>query len=196
MTTRPDEKKTVLRARLLRLRAQDHSAFDELLDEYNPLICSEVSRHGEGLGSEDIEDLRQLALLALYRAALAFDLEQGEVEFGLYAKICISNALVSQLRIIRRRAQEISTDFMGSLELGAEDPAARIVEQEAFDTLYDRIRTLLSPYENRVWSMYIAGRSSGEIARLLQKDSHSVENAVYRIRQKLRAALGGDTTRN
>ncbi len=196
MTTRPDEKKAALRARILRLRAQDHSAFDELLAEYDPLIRGEVSRHGEGLGSEDVEDLRQLALLAIYRAALAFDLEQGEVEFGLYAKICISNALISQLRVIRRRAQEISTDFIGSFEIGAEDPAARIVEQETFNALYDRIRTLLSPYENRVWGMYMAGRSSGEIAKILQKDPHSVENAVYRIRQKLRAALGGDAARN
>lgn len=196
MTVRPDDKKAALRICLERLRAQDQAAFDELLEEYNPLICNEVARHGEGLGSQDVEDLRQLALLALYRAALAFDLEQGEVEFGLYAKICISNALVSQLRVIRRRAQEISTDFIGSLEIGAEDPAARIVEQEAFDALYDRIRTLLSPYENRVWSMYMAGRSSGEIAKILQKDPHSVENAVYRIRRKLRAALGGHVTRH
>ncbi len=192
MAERQNEKRNALHACILRVRAQEQTAFDELLCEYNPLISAEVSRHGAGLGSEDLEDLRQVALLALYRAALAFDLEQAEVEFGLYAKICISNALVSQLRVLRRRVPEVSAELIAVSESGGEDPAAYLLEQEALAALYARIRSLLSPYENRVWAMYIAGRSSGEIARILQKDPHSVENAVYRIRQKLRAALGGD----
>ena len=196
MAEQSNKKRTALHACILRVRAEEQLAFDELLAEYAPLISAEVSRHGAGLGKQDLEDLRQVALLALYRAALAFDLEQSEVEFGLYAKICISNALVSQLRVFRRRMTEISTEAVAWSEGEGEDPAAALIEQEAFTALYARIRALLSPYENRVWSLYIAGRSSGEIAKMLQKDAHSVENAVYRIRQKLRAALGDGELRN
>ena len=182
--------KDMLYTRIRAIREGDQKAFGELLSEYTPLLLSEVLRHGASLSEQDQEDLRQIASVALYRAALAFDLEQSEVAFGLYAKICISNALVSQLRVIRRRVPEISTEMVAPVQEPSEDPARRVMEQEAYALLYARIRSLLSPYENRVWSLFVAGRSTKEIATLLEKDAHSIENAVYRIRQKLRAALG------
>ena len=182
-------KRALLHQRILRVREGDQSAFAELLAEYTPLVSAEVSRHGATLGEQDVEDLRQIALLALYRAALGFDLLQSDVEFGLYAKICMANALVSQLRVIgRRRAETPLTDTLSCAQV--DDPAARLMEEEALADLHKRIRAVLSPFELRVWTLYVAGYRSGEIARQLQKDTHSVENAVYRIRQKLRVALG------
>lgn len=191
MQGQTDSKREQLYSRIQAVRAGDQVAFVALLADYEPLVGAEVSRHATGLGEQDAEDLRQCALLALYRAALNFDLSQNEVEFGLYTKICITNALLSHLRVIRRYRTEISAgDIADAGELG-EDPAARVMQEEAAVALYARVRSLLSPYENRVWALYMAGRSVGEIARHLQKDTHSIENAVYRIRKKLRAALEG-----
>lgn len=184
-----DQKREQLYSRICAVRGGDQGAFTALLADYEPLVGAEVSRHAAGLGAEDVEDLRQTALLALYRATLNFDLSQCEVEFGLYAKICITNALLSQLRVIRRYRFEVSVGDAFYAEQAGEDPAARLMQEEAAAALYARVRSLLSPYENRVWSLYMAGRPVGEIARLLQKDTHSIENAVYRIRKKLRKAL-------
>ena len=183
-------KREQLHSRILAVRAGDQAAFSALLADYEPLLVAETARHASGLGSQDVEDLRQCALLALYRAALNFDLSQSEVEFGLYAKICITNALLSQLRVINRYRSEISVSDAQETSEQGEDPAARVMQEEAAAALYARVRSLLSPYENRVWAFYMAGLPVGEIARRLQKDTHSIENAVYRIRKKLRAALG------
>ena len=188
-------KREHLHACILRVREGDQEAFSEILSEYTPLVFSEVSRHGEGLQAHDLEDLRQIALIALYRAVLAYDLSQSEVEFGLYAKICIGNALVSQLRALRRRVPEVSFEF-APVEEQREDPAARVMEEEAFAALYANIRRHLSPYENRVWGLFVAGHSAKDIAAILQRDTHSVENAVSRIRRKLRTALGDDAKRS
>jgi RNA polymerase sporulation-specific sigma factor len=174
-----------------RIREGEQQAFGELLAAYEPLVGGEVARASGGVPSADVEDLRQVALLALYRAAVGYDLGQSEVEFGLYAKICISNAISSQLRLLRRRTAELSLPAEYFVDLGEDDPASRIMEEEAVTLLHARIRNVLSPYENRVWNLYTTGLRSGEIARLLQKEPHSVENAVYRIRRKLRQALGG-----
>ena len=171
-----------------RVRDGEQAAFDALLSRYEPLVGSEVSRRSSGLSPQDVEDLHQVALLAFYRAVMNFDLSQSEVEFGLYAKICISNALASQLRVLRRHADELP--LLDVAESSLEDPSRRMVEEEAFAALHARIRAVLSPYECRVWTLYTAGYRSGEIARMLGKPPHSVENAVYRIRQKLRVALG------
>ena len=181
--------KASLHATLALVQGGNGQAFESLLLEYEPLLTAEVARHAIGCNDQDTEDLRQVATLALYRAAMSFDVSQQEVEFGLYAKICIGNALVSQLRFLRRHTAEISLpqEFLcGQVE----DPACRVMEKEALDVLHARIKTVLSPYENRVWTLYMAGFRSGEIAQKLGKSVHSVENAVYRIRQKLRVALG------
>ena len=171
-----------------RIRAGEQAAFGQLIKAYDPLVQAEVSRCASDLCREDTEDLHQIALVALYRAALGFDLSQSEVEFGLYAKICISNAIVSQLRILRRRKTELF--ITDQLEVSVvDDPATRVMEEEALAILSERIRAVLSPYEFRVWTLYTSGYRSGEIAHQLGKDPHSVENAVYRIRQKLRKAL-------
>ena len=172
-----------------RVREGEQAAFDALLSDYELLLSAEVTRVAGDHISEEEEDLRQVALFAFYRAVLGYDLSQRDVEFGLYAKICIANALASQLRVVRRRNAEISLpdDFFVD---GGEDPAGRVMEEEAVAQLHARIKCVLSPYENRVWNLYTAGYRSGEIARFLKKEPHSVENAVYRIRQKLRRALG------
>ena len=183
-------KREHLHAYILRVREGDQAAFAEILSEYNPLVSAAVSRRGEGLQAYDLEDMRQIAMIALYRAALSYDLAQDEVEFGLYAKICIDNALVSQLRVLRRRVHEVPFEAVSPMEEPSEDPAARVMEAEAVEALYARIRRHLSPYENRVWGLYVAGHSAKEIAAMLERDTHSVENAVSRIRRKLRTALG------
>ena len=174
---------------IARIRQGEQQAFADLLAQYEPLVKSEVSRRSADLSREDAEDLGQVALLALYRAAMNFDLSQSEVEFGLYAKVCISNAIASQLRVWRRYANDLPlTDMQEPCEV--ENPASRMEDEEAFAALHARIRAVLSPSEWRVWTLYTAGYRSGEIARMLDKPSHSVENAVYRIRSKLRLELG------
>ena len=81
-----DENKNTEAQKLITcIRNGDQAAFNALLELYEPLVRSEVTRYGEGLSSFDCDDLRQVALMAFYRAVLSFDLEQEEVAFGLYA---------------------------------------------------------------------------------------------------------------
>ena len=70
-----------------------------------------------------------------------------------------------------------------------EDVAAGVVAEEAYMELYRRIEAVLSPYESHVWWLYLSGQTTGAIAASLGKDERSVQNAIYRIRKKLRAAL-------
>ena len=127
-----ENKHTEVQNLILRLRGGDQAAFNDLLTLYEPLVQAEVARHGEALGDFDRDDLRQVALLALYRAALSFDLTQEEVVFGLYAKVCVSNALATQLRAIRRRTVEVpvAEEWHGQQGGDEGDPAVRIMAEE------------------------------------------------------------------
>ena len=168
-------------------RAGDESAFEALLEAYEPLIDS-MSRSFANVedDSESGEDLRQEACIALYRAVQSYDSTQVEVSFGLYAKMCVRNRLISYTRKLRRRESVLPLEERIKTE---EDVAQGVVAEEAYMELYRRIEEVLSPYESHVWWLYLSGQTTGAIAAKLGKDERSVQNAIYRIRKKLRAAL-------
>ena len=181
-----------VRALILDVRGGDQNAFDTLLDQYRPLIDASVARFSSDESfSLYCEDLKQEASVVFYNSILAYDLEQNEVEFGLFAKICIYNALVSFLRALKRRSAEPVAEIPQNLITvqDFEDPSARMLEQERLKSLYAVIRKNLSELEYKVWQLYISGRSAAEIAALLSTDEKSVNNAIYRIRKKLREVL-------
>ncbi len=177
---------------IFRVRRGDDGAFDRLLEMYTPLIEASVSKALENdTYSLYADDFRQEATVVLYNAILTYDVEQHEVEFGLYAKICISNALISQLRLLTRRNGERLADTSDEdlFVNDSEDPSVRILERESLRALYSVIRGNLSEFEYRVWRLYMSGRTAKEIGETVGKTERSVSNAIYRIRKKLRVAL-------
>ncbi|MBR6708906.1 MAG: sigma-70 family RNA polymerase sigma factor [Clostridia bacterium] len=184
---------------LCAVREGDQHAFSSLYTQYLPLIGQLVSRLMPKFARrEDAEDFRQEAALALYQAALAFRLDQDKVEFGLFAKICIGNRLIDKLRILDRyeKNELFSEDGMlaGALLAAAAepadaDPAAQLIDEETTATLIARIDGHLSPYEKRVFRLYLSGYSANEIAQAIGRDEKSVSNAVFRIRRKLKTLL-------
>lgn len=178
---------------ILRAQQNDEAAFEALLSGYAPLIESMTSQFSAPWHTvQDREDIRQEAILGFYGALMHYDTTQKEVVFGYYAKECIRNRLISYLRSIKKHERirplddgEV-TEEMGDAVC---DPATDLVEQETYAALYKRICNTLSPYENRVWWMYLSGRTAEEIAQREGRDARSVQNAVYRIRKKLRAVI-------
>jgi RNA polymerase sporulation-specific sigma factor len=58
--------------------------------------------------------------------------------------------------------------------------------------LKEQIEKKLSQYENEVWSYYVNGYSSREIATKLGSSEKSIDNAIFRIRRKLKTLLIAD----
>ena len=174
-----------------RVRQDDEGAFEQMLITYKPLLDAAVSRFSKDeLSKSHEEDLRQEATVVFYNAILNYDTENDGVEFGLYAKICVTNALISQMRNLRKRSAEQLTDVMDESGEPLEDePASRIIEQESLQRIYSVIKDNLSSLEYRVWCLYTSGRTAKEIGDTVGKSEKSVSNAIYRIRKKLRLLL-------
>ena len=83
-----------------RLRCGDKEAFDSISEKYAPLIRTLIAKYCTSVAETDAEyeDVHQEALIALYNAALSYDMNQDEVSFGLYAKICVGNRIISVIR--------------------------------------------------------------------------------------------------
>lgn len=182
----------IVRNLILQVRKEDQEAFEELLELYEPLISSFATRFSNnGVSSQDVEDFRQELTVAFYNSTISYDLSQTDVSFGLYAKICMNNFFITQLRMLkkRRNAEALSLDreawILGEMEAG-EDPSNEIIRLEEMRELNKKIKAALSEFENKVWKYYVSGCSSREIAEALGKTEKSIDNAVFRIRQKLK----------
>ena len=177
---------------LCAVRGGDQDAFSVLLLRYRPLIDRMVERFSTELyGDESKEDMHQETLAAFYDAIRSYCMEQEKVEFGLYAKVCIGNRLVSYLRRELKQQEVISLDdVMAERVLGADgDLLSMVIEEEESRALSQSIEKALSQYENCVFSLYMKGRSSAEIAQAMGKSVKSIDNAIARIRKKLKKLL-------
>jgi len=172
----------VLYEKLLAVKNGSDSAFSSLCEDYEALVESMTQSFFESCSNIDKEDLRQEARMAFYQAAMTFSLEQDGVTFGLYAKICIRNRLIS----IRRK---YTTQSKLKLKQNAEElsMAAEVTSVMPRRTLLtEEVMKLLSPFEQKVFALYAQKCSYSEIARMLSRSEKSIDNAIYRIKRKLR----------
>ena len=163
------------------------ASFGKLLEHYAPLISAEVSGF-RSCGFDD-DDVRQEAYIAFFGAIKSYNSSDRSVSFGLYAKICIKNRLISAVRRLSKDRPMLSEDDIPERADTASDPYALIVGREDFEVFRYSLNRLLSVYEKTVLHYYIAGFSPSEIASRIGKDERSVSNALFRIRGKLKCLL-------
>jgi len=191
-----------LDALLYAIRQQTHEqtrsdAFLRLCERYRPLTERLVAQYmgiWERSGVCSVPDRRELAeeaCIALYHAAM-FYRSGTHATFGYFARVCIRNRLVSFLRAQRVQAKPVP-DYELYAAADAEEAGADVgemyVRRDAFRILFDRFLSSLTDYERRVFHGYIQGKSYREIADMLSVPIKSVDNAVYRIRVKLKQQL-------
>ena len=185
------------------LRGGEESAFGALADRYRPMTENAVRRfapsfsevEGEPVWGED--DLKQCAALALYRAAMTYDPENRgrDVRFGLYAKICVNHALISELRRAqaeaRRKRRRLEQEKAAGKQIdpARQDPLEQLVSSEKTEALLSSIRSVLAPLERDVFGLYMKGMSVEQIAGTLGRDRKSVSNALYRMKGKIKGLL-------
>ena len=158
----------------------DQNAFALLLEGYQPLVSSMAQSFHASCPDADLEDLIQEASLALSDAANTYRMDSPDVTFGLYAKICIRNRLISVQRKYRRKTQKKKVQA----SCKSASPKKKISLTASFSL--DECKALLSRFENEVLTLYADGRSYSEIAKELDCDEKSVDNALYRIKRKIR----------
>ncbi len=166
------------------VQSGNDEGFSVLKKKYSPLIASAVKSF-EGTAA-DISEYEREAESALLKAALRFDISQSQVSFGLFAKICIKNALISlkrketsRKRRMERRISPLSKRSKLGFDMSGDSSAET-------DKLVERIMAVLSPYERMVFSQYMSDKSVAEIAEAVGKPKKSVNNAIFRIKEKVR----------
>ena len=161
-----------------------NESFSLLKMKYAPLMSSLVKSFESG--ALDISEYEREAESALLKAALKFDVSQDEVAFGLFAKICIRNALIS----LRRKEMSRKRRATHNVESKRKKQGFHMVDSgDTAETqdLVESIMSALSSYEKRVFSEYMSDKTVEEIAIAIGRPKKSVNNAIYRIKEKVKA---------
>lgn len=173
-----------------KVRAGDADAFAALSARYLWLV-RDKARKFAGAGAPEMEDLTQEGLLGLYAAAVAFD-EAGGASFSTYAGVCIYNRMASAVRRYsssgnRTLNESVSLDSGEAVLAAGEDPGDAVELREWAAGLRRRLEGALSPLERKVLALYLSGCSRRDLPGRLGLSQKSCDNALHRVRCKLRA---------
>ena len=69
-------------------------------------------------------------------------------------------------------------------------PEKLVIDQENLESLEQLINKELSSFEKEVLDLYRTGMSYSQIAKVLGRDEKSTDNALQRLKSKLRKVVG------
>lgn len=177
---------------IARLRAGEEEISDYLMEKYKGFVRKKA-RAMYLIGGET-DDLIQEGMIGLFKAIQSYHPDR-EASFRTFAGMCIDRQLYSAIQNSNRQKHMPLNAYISlseekeSEELEAswwENPENIIIDQESTEILEQEIHKVLSPMENKVLEYYLKGYGYIQIAELMGKTPKSIDNALQRMRGKIR----------
>lgn len=174
---------------LEKAKSGDERAYDALMSSYKFLVTI-ISRKYFLIGGEK-EDVIQEGMIGLYKAIRHYSKEKGP--FKNFAKLCVENQIItaikkanSQKNLILKNSISLEEEGIESL-LPTESLEQNLIDKENHAERLRKINSLLTGLEQKVLENYLEGFSYAQIAENLNISTKSVDNAISRIKIKLKA---------
>ena len=181
----------------------DNEALECLLDKYKELVNIKVSKYFI-IGAER-EDIVQEGMIGLYKAIKNFELDKQN-SFKSFASLCIERQLITAIKTSNRQkhiplnsslslntAVYENEDDVSLMEFfnskTTEDPLDTITKKEYYKFVGNKIDESLSDFEKQVLTRFAAGDSYVKIAEKLDAPVKAIDNAIQRIRLKIKKYL-------
>ena len=193
---------------ILRLREGEETIMDYILDKYKNLV-RKYARNMYILGAEE-QDLIQEGMIGLFRAIKDYD-SGRDASFFTFADLCISRKMYNAIEASKREKHTPLNNYIslygssdeenkeGKFEivdlLSAGDisnPETLLIDKENVERIQQVVEQELSSFEKQVFDLYITGMKYVQIAKVLGKDEKSTDNALQRIKSKLKKVIGND----
>lgn len=177
---------------LNRAQAGDKEAVNELLSLRKGLVVA-IARKYYLLGG-DQEDIIQEGMIGLYKAITCFDKQKSD-NFVSFATTIIDREIVSAIREANAGKHQVLGESLlvdDDEALASEEmtPERNILSSETITEISKEIGDKLSKFERVVVEYFLKGYSYTDIAKILNKSSKSIDNALTRIKKKLENLKG------
>lgn len=184
-------------------RDGDEECVTFLLQKYKPLVSRKAGIMF--LLGADHDDLIQEGMIGLLKAIRDYDMGR-DASFGTFAELCVMRQLYSSVKAYQRKKHSMLNDARSLQEEGdtnggtllsrlvgeGQDPEKIVIDKENVERIQQIIDDQLSSFEKSVLELHLTGMVYTEIARVLNKDSKSTDNALQRAKGKIRKALNSE----
>ena len=182
---------------IFRFKNGESEILDYLMEKYKNMVRKKA-RTMFLIGGEN-DDLIQEGMIGLFKAVRDYQPDK-DATFQTFASICVDRQIYNAIQSSNRQKHQPLNSYVSLSEqdgeneehLGdtwVENPESIIIDQENVENLEQEITTTLSPMENQVLEYYLAGNGYGKIAELMGKTPKSIDNALRRIRTKIKEQL-------
>lgn len=182
---------------IARLREGENSISDYLMEKYKGMVRKKA--RAMFLIGGDTDDLIQEGMIGLFKAVQDFK-PQREASFQTFARLCVDRQIYNAIQSSRRQKHQPLNSYVSlsteearehEEELLTENPESIVIDKENTRVLKERIRRQLSDMENQVLDYYLEGEGYVKIAEILGKSPKAIDNALQRIRTKIRTEIEG-----
>ena len=158
-----------------------------LVSRYLRLINRYAFQYRNGL---DFDDLAQEGCIGLLDAIKGFSPERNSA-FGAFASVCIRNRISKYFESQNSKknlvlSESCSLDDISERADGL-TPEQIVIGKESFQAVISDINAVLSALEKKVLFFHLGGMDYKAIAEALDISEKSVDNALQRVRKKLKS---------
>ena len=178
----------------------DVIAMDVLLKKYAFLVRKRAN--GLFLIGADKDDLIQEGMIGLFKAVISYN-EDKDASFDTFASLCINRQMISAIRGANRYKHKLlneyipiysdenqqETQYAVSIPDNKFNPENIITQEETIEHILSKISGRLSKMESDVFDLLIEGQTITFMCKTLEKDAKSIDNAIQRVKHKVRNIL-------
>lgn len=181
------------------LRSGQEEITDYIMEKYKNLVRKRAN--AMFLIGGDTDDLIQEGMIGLFKAIRDFRADM-ESSFYHFADLCITRQIYHAVEASRRKkhiplntylslnaetGQEGEETFLDLLESFANpNPEQLLIEEENIQAIEEKLKKDLSRFEQQVMQLHLQGLNYRQIAELLEKEPKAIDNALQRIRGKIK----------
>lgn len=189
---------------ITRLRTGEVQITDYIMEKYKNLVRKKAKAMFL-IGGEN-DDLIQEGMIGLFKAIQDYQPDR-ESSFYSFADLCISRKMYTAVQASKRQKHIPLNTYVSlyanNLEENEENgalietlqstvnrsPEELVIDKENMESLEEQIEKELSEFEQEVLTLFLTGMSYTHIAKVLNKDEKSTDNALQRIKAKVKRIL-------
>ena len=181
---------------IVRLREGETEISDYLMEKYKEFVRKKA-RAMFLIGGET-DDLIQEGMIGLFKAIRDYRGDK-EASFYTFAQLCVDRQMYNAIQSSTRQKHQPLNSYISmngeewETQMGSkteQSPETIIIAQENAVRMEEKIRKQLSTFENEVLTLYLDGNNYQQIGEKMNKSSKSIDNALQRIKGKVRESLG------
>ncbi len=190
---------------IMLVRENNVAAKDLLFEKYKYIIDILINKYKRiaYVLKIDLNDLYQEGMLGFADAINTYK-DDKEAKLATFITLCVERKMQNAIKkantqknkmfvesiSLEQQFYETSNPLIDLISDGEDsDPLIKLTNKEDYQELVNKIKDILSESEYEVYSLMINGINYIDIANLLGKNPKQIDNAIQRIRLKIRKII-------